>query len=104
VVDSWSDASQQLTSTWFRMMKELQPLSWIGLPSGGSTGFVGNAPGLEMMQEMMRNSLKLQAAWASLLMPGMAAGEAGAGLQEAGREKLDRRSTPRKPAETEQAA
>ncbi len=104
MVDCWSAASQQLTSSWFQMLKQLPRFSPIGLPTGASQAMMANAPGLNVMQDLVRNSLKVQAAWASLLMPEVAPQEPEATLREAGRDKLERKTTPRKTLETDQAA
>ena len=104
MVDSWSDASQQLTTTWCQMMKELPAVSWLGLPLGGPEGMMANVPAMRAMHDILQNSLKAQAAWISLLTPEMAAEQSTTGPLEAGREKPERKATPRKALETEQAA
>lgn len=104
MVDAWSDASQQLTHIWFQMIKDLGPFFWTGLTAASLPAMVKNPPGQQWMQQMVRNGLKLQAAWASLLMPQMLVEEASLTSQEAGREKPERKATRSPVLETEQAA
>jgi hypothetical protein len=104
MIDYWSEASQQLTSTWFQTIKELRPFASMGPPSGGPQATMANVPGVQMMQDLVRNGLRMQRAWASLFVPAMAAEEPEARLQGAGRETLQRSATPQKSLETGQAA
>lgn len=104
MVDAWSDASQQLTHIGFQMIKDLGPSFWTGLGAGGFPTMLTNLPGQPWMQQMVRNGLKLQSAWASLLIPQMMVKEASSTPQEAGREKPERKGTRHPVLETEQAA
>lgn len=104
MVNYCSDTAQQLASTWFQMIRELRPLSWSGLPARDSQAMTVNAAGLQVLQNLVRNSLEMQRAWASLVMPGGAADAPEAKLQETVREQQERTAAPRKTLETDQAA
>lgn len=104
LMDGWTEVCRQVASSGFQMLKELGPFPWSSIAAGGAQAVMQGAPGIQLMQDMLRNTMRLQRVWALLFLP-QATTEGGAlGPEAAVREKPERKGTARRVIETEQAA
>lgn len=93
LADGWSEVQRGMWSAWFRALKDLHPARSIVALPGGTQTLSESSPGLHVWQEAVRNMIKLQALWASVLIPEHTGAEQAEHLMESARQK------PEKPAQ-----
>lgn len=104
MADAWHEGWRTMWMTWFKTLKDNGSFPLSTLSPSGAQSVMQHTPGIQLMQDAVRNGMKLQAAWASLLVPFLPVAETTAPSAETSRERPEKKGGSRRSAESEQAA